>query len=234
MVLTIVIGASGSGKTTFLQQFHQINKCIYIRQYHNLRPFIQVNKIPNFDPTQLPFWDIYMRENPNVKIGGTMAGQFTPGLSGGQRKMLLFELIYQRTKNYSDLLICLDEPFAGVTDDFLSYLTGRCDEIRKNHNLLLVTNDHVGSLTSQADNVLKVSVVNRDIVKINDKDGVDRELAIHALSNGRDYEYSSSTGDLQFFFETEVFSPAGGLGGVAGFTIFAVSLFVLSFWDSKV
>ena len=46
-----------------------------------------------------------------------MAGQFTAGLSGGQRKMLLFELIVQRTANQSDLLIVLDEPFAGVTDD---------------------------------------------------------------------------------------------------------------------
>ena len=30
------------------------------------------------------------------KIGGTMAGEFTAGLSGGQRKMFLFELVRQR------------------------------------------------------------------------------------------------------------------------------------------
>merc|ERR1719424_411135 len=154
MVLTVCIGASGSGKTTYLEHVHKVNKCTYIRQYHNLRPFIAVNKIPNFDPTQLPFWEIYLKEQPNVKIGGTMAGEFTAGLSGGQRKMLLFELIYQRTKNFSDLLICLDEPFAGVTDDFLPYLTQRVEEIRKNHNLLLVTNDHVQALSATADNVL--------------------------------------------------------------------------------
>ena len=42
-----------------------------------------------------------------------MAGEFTAGLSGGQRKLLLFELIYQRTKSQMNLLLILDEPFAG-------------------------------------------------------------------------------------------------------------------------
>jgi hypothetical protein len=32
-----------------------------------------------------------------VKIGGTMAGEFVAGLSGGQRKMMAFELVRQRT-----------------------------------------------------------------------------------------------------------------------------------------
>ena len=48
-----------------------------------------------------------------------MAGTFTAGLSGGQRKMLLFELIAQRVRSKSGLLIVFDEPFAGVTDDFV-------------------------------------------------------------------------------------------------------------------
>ena len=192
-----------------------------------------MNKIPNFDPTQLPFWDIYLKENPNVKIGGTMAGEFTAGLSGGQRKMLLFELIYQRTANFSDLLICLDEPFAGVTDDFLPYLTKRVTEITAKHNLLLVTNDHVQALTSQADNVLTVSAVNRDLVTINATKNIDRELALYALSNGNDYVHENSSSDLRFFLDVEVFSLAGGLGGVMGFTIFAMIMLVLSYWDTQ-
>jgi energy-coupling factor transporter ATP-binding protein EcfA2 len=83
-----------------------------------MRPYITVTKIPNFDPTSLPYWDVYVREKKatTIQVGGTMAGEFTAGLSGGQRKMLLFELIFQRTKNQSELLIVLDEPFAGVTD----------------------------------------------------------------------------------------------------------------------
>lgn len=232
MVLTVCIGASGSGKTTFLEQVYKANKCIYIRQYHRIRPFIQVNQIPNFYPSQLPFWETYLKEQPNVKVGGTMAGEFTAGLSGGQRKMLLFELIYQRTKDHSGLLICLDEPFAGVTDDFLPYLSKRVEEIRTKHNLLLVTNDHVSTLTSQADNVLTVSAINRNIVKINDKEN-DREVAIHALSSGSQYKKVGSSDDIKFFFETEVFSSASGLGGVAGFTVFAMSLFIVSYWNSE-
>ena len=84
-----------------------------------MRPYITVKRIPNFDPTKLPYWKIYESEEKadSIKVGGTMAGEFTAGLSGGQRKLLLFELICQRTANQSELLIVLDEPFAGVTDD---------------------------------------------------------------------------------------------------------------------
>ena len=109
--------SSGSGKTTFLNDVHRSHKCTYIRQYHNLRPYITVTKVPNFDPSSLPYWDIYVKEGTadKIKVGGTMAGEFIAGLSGGQRKLFLFELIYQRTKAQKSLLIVLDEPFAGVT-----------------------------------------------------------------------------------------------------------------------
>ena len=103
------------GKTTFLNDTVKSHKCTYIRQYHSIRPYITVSKIPKFDPTKLPYWDIYVNENKasTIKVGGTMAGEFTAGLSGGQRKLLLFELIYQRTKSQMNLLLILDEPFAG-------------------------------------------------------------------------------------------------------------------------
>ena len=122
MTLTVVVGSSGSGKTTFLEHVHKLHSCTYIRQYHTLRPYVPVKKIPRFDPTQLPYWKLYsdkeLKEsggkknesyNPGVKIGGTMAGEFTAGLSGGQRKMMLFELVRQRVSGQSDLLIVLDE-----------------------------------------------------------------------------------------------------------------------------
>jgi hypothetical protein len=56
-----------------------------------IRPYIAVSKIPNFDPTALPYWEIYEREGvaDGIKVGGTMAGEFTAGLSGEQRKLLL-------------------------------------------------------------------------------------------------------------------------------------------------
>ena len=177
MTLTVVVGSSGSGKTTFLEHVHKLHSCTYIRQYHTLRPYVPVKKIPRFDPTQLPYWKLYsdkeLKEsggkknesyNPGVKIGGTMAGEFTAGLSGGQRKMMLFELVRQRVSGQSDLLIVLDEPFAGVTDDFVPYIMERLDEMRIKHNILLVTNDHVAALTKMADSTITVSAIDRSKV----------------------------------------------------------------------
>ena len=180
MTLTVVVGSSGSGKTTFLEHVHKLHSCTYIRQYHTLRPYVPVKKIPRFDPTQLPYWKLYsdkeLKEsggkknesyNPAVKIGGTMAGEFTAGLSGGQRKMMLFELVRQRVSGQSDLLIVLDEPFAGVTDDFVPYIMERLDEMRIKHNILLVTNDHVAALTKMADSTITVSAIDRSKVLLN-------------------------------------------------------------------
>ena len=95
MTLSVVVGASGSGKTTFLEGVHKLHKCCYVRQYHTVRPYIQVRKIPNFESSRLPYWDLYVKKtleggaknasyNPAIKIGGTMAGKFTAGLSGGR------------------------------------------------------------------------------------------------------------------------------------------------------
>lgn len=234
MTLSIVVGSSGSGKTTFLNDVHKSHKTTYIRQYHNLRPYIAVSAIPDFDPTQLPFWDIYEKEGAAAKIqvGGTMAGEFTAGLSGGQRKLLLFELIYQRTMKQKKLLLVLDEPFAGVTDDFVPWIVDRLNRMRQKHNLLLVTNDHIEKLTSIADNTIKVSAIDRTKVKINDRENVDREMAIMALSVGNDYAYGASHADLKFFFNVEVWKSTA-LFGIFAFTMFSFVLFLITFWDSK-
>jgi len=89
---------SKTGKTTFLNDVHKSHKCIYICQYHNAHPYIFVSKIPKFDPTRLPYWDIYEKEGAalTIKIGGMMAGEFTAGLSGGQQKLLFFEIVTQQ------------------------------------------------------------------------------------------------------------------------------------------
>lgn len=232
MTLTVCVGASGSGKTTFLNDVHKKHKCVYVRQYHSMRPYIAVSKIPNFDPTQLPFWDVYVQEGKDKTIpcGGTMAGEFTAGLSGGQRKLLLFELIYQRTQHQSDLLICLDEPFSGVTDDFLTFITERLNQMRLKHNILLVTNDHVQTLTGMSDNTITVSAIDRSTVKINHM-AVDRDKALLAMSVGDDYVYNASNADLKFFLDVEVVKN-GSLMGIAIFTTFANALFLATFWDS--
>jgi hypothetical protein len=68
-----------TGKTTFLNDTTKSHKCTYIRQYHSIRPYVTVSKIPNFDPSKLPFWDIYEKEGKaeSIQVGGTMAGEFT-------------------------------------------------------------------------------------------------------------------------------------------------------------
>jgi ABC-type lipoprotein export system ATPase subunit len=234
MTLTVVVGSSGSGKTTFLNDVHESHHCTYIRQYHNVRPYVTVTKIPHFDPTALPYWSIYEKEGKadKIQVGGTMAGEFTAGLSGGQRKMLLFELVVQRTRNQTDLLIALDEPFAGVTDDFVPFIVERLNEMRKNHNILLVTNDHVETLTKLADNTITVSAIDRSTVRINDRHSVDRQKAIVALSVGDEYQYHASNADVRFFFDVEV-ANNGALIGWAAFTTFAYSMFLATFWDSS-
>jgi ABC-type lipoprotein export system ATPase subunit len=236
MTLSVVVGSSGSGKTTLLEDVQKLNNAVYIRQYHTLRPYIQVSKIPNFDPTRLPYWSLYTSKdnesyNPKIKIGGTMAGEFTAGLSGGQRKMMLFELVCQRTQAQSDLLICLDEPFAGVTDDFVPWIIERLNELRKKHNVLLVTNDHVAALTGMADNTITVSAINRSTVSVNGCKH-DREVLLHAVSSGKKYQHAIGNQDLWFFWSTEGITNPQVLG-VLGFTTFSMILFLLTFWDSQ-
>ena len=232
MSLTICIGSSGSGKTTFLNDVYKKHKCTYIRQYHSLRPYIKVANIPSFDPAQLPYWNIICKEGreKTITIGGTIAGRFMAGLSGGQRKLLLFELIYQRTKDQSGLLIALDEPFAGVTDEFVPFIVERLIRMREKHNLIVVTNDHIHALKEIANNTLQVSAIDRTIVTVNTLLKVDREKTIDALSLGKDYEHKSSSTDLKLFLGIEVFNQS--LMGVAMFTAFLFSLFLLAFWNS--
>ena len=233
MTLTVCVGASGSGKTTFLNDVHKQHKCIYIRQYHNMRPYIKVCMIPNFDETELPYWDTYVKENKTstIQVGGTMAGEFTAGLSGGQRKLLLFELIYQRIMDQKDLLVCLDEPFCGVTDDFLPFILERLTEMKAKHNVLLVTNDHVKALSNLSDNVITVSAIDREHVSINEMKKVDRGLALQVMSKGNRFEKAPTSEDLQFFWDVEIRGSAA-LMGIFGFTTFCSILYLLTFWDS--
>jgi hypothetical protein len=202
-------------------------------QYHAARPYIKVTSIPNFDPTALPYWDIYQREGTasTIRIGGTIAGEFIAGLSGGQRKLLFFELVRQRIAGQSDLLIALDEPFSGVTDDFVPFIVERLQEMRQQHNILLVTNDHVATLTGLADNTLQVSAVDRTVVRINNREAVDREKAIMALSIGDPYVYKTGMTDIKFFFDVEVLSNSSLLAIIA-FTLFLFSMFLFTFWNS--
>jgi len=170
-----------------------------------------------------------LRPNPDSQFARYF---ILAGLSGGQRKLLLFELICQRTAVQDNLLIVLDEPFAGVTDDFVPFIVKRLNEMRKKHNILLVTNDHVETLKKMADNTVTVSAIDRSKVKINGKEGVDRALALLAMSIGDEYKQSTNNNDLAFFRTVE-FSKNGGIPNVVAFAVFAFGLFLLMYWDSE-
>jgi hypothetical protein len=103
--------------------------------------------------------------------------------------------------------------------------------MRKTHNILLVTNDHVETLTKMSDNIITVSAIDRTKVKINSREEVDRELTIVALAVGDDYVYEVSNADLKFFLDTEVFSNQA-LVGIAVFTVVSYCLFLATFWNS--
>lgn len=161
-----------------------------------------------------------------------MAGEFTAGLSGGQRKLLLFELVRQRTADMKDLLIVLDEPFAGVTDDFVPFIKERLEEMRQHHNILLVTNDHVDVLKGMSDNIITVSAIDRSVVKINQREGFNRQKAIHALSVGDAFHKATSHDEYAFFYDVEV-KANSALMQIAVFNTFCFLLFLATFWDSS-
>ena len=91
----------------------------------------------------------------------------------------------------------------------MPFIVGRLNEMRQKHNILLVTNDHVDTLKAMADNTVTVSAIDRDKVKINGKAGVDRQLALLAMSVGDGWSGGGSEADLRFFAKVE-FSKNGG------------------------
>jgi len=125
----------------------------------------------------------------------------------------------------------LDEPFAGVTDDFVPFITARLQEMRKKHNVLIVTNDHVDALTSMADSTITVSAIDRSRVLLNGA-SFDREVMLHAVAKGIAYQHSVGQDDLKFFVSTELLTSPQ-VGASLGFTVFAMLLFLLSYWDSR-
>jgi ABC-type uncharacterized transport system ATPase subunit len=114
------------------------------------------------------------KKSKYIIVGGTLEGSLMAGLSGGQCKILLFEFIFLHTATQNNLLIVLDEQFAGVTDDCVPFILERLNKMREKHKILLVTYDHVEFLTKMANNTVTVNDINWNKVKINKREeGVD-------------------------------------------------------------
>ena len=145
--------------------------------------------------------------------------------------MLLFELVRQRTSSQSGLLIIFDEPFAGVTDNFVPFIVDRLNEMRQKHNILLVTNDHIDTLKKMADSIITVSAVNRSRVDVNGSSH-DRKLALLAVSDCLRYQHKAGNQDIRFFMQTELLTSPQ-VGASLGFTFFLSVLFLVSYWGSK-
>ena len=73
--------------------------------------------------------------------------------------------------------------------------------------------------------------VDRSKVQVDGAD-YDREVALHAVASGKQYQHGMGKEDLRFFLHTEVFHNPN-IKGVLGFTTFAMVMFLLTFWDSR-
>jgi len=105
--------------------------------------------------------------------------------------------------------------------------------MRTKHSILLVTNDHVQTLTAMSDNTITVSAIDRTTVKINNREKVDRKQALLAMSIGDAYSSAAAkNSDLRFFYDVEIRMNADVIG-VLVFTAIAFILFIATFWNSK-
>jgi energy-coupling factor transporter ATP-binding protein EcfA2 len=222
----MIVGASGSGKTTLLEEAYKISGCIYIRQYHQLRPHLKINDVRNFDPSGLPY-----TASDTTRVGGTYNGTHIPGLSGGQRKMFIFELIKQRTVDEKDLLIVLDEPFAGVTDQFEGWIIEQLRILQSRHRILVVTNDHIDAIRNISDNVVTVSGKDRSQVLINGT-AVTRQTALTSLTAGDSKPRNTSfeLAEVMCFCKTELLESTF-LIQTAVVSVFLRLLYVSAMWN---
>jgi len=103
--------------------------------------------------------------------------------------------------------------------------------MRKKHNLLVVTNDHVQVLVQLADNTITVSAIDRAKVRINDHNAVDRTIVLEAISLGQENGHQTSSSDFKFFWDIEVRENKSLMIVMSSMSIFFL-LFLATFWNS--
>jgi energy-coupling factor transporter ATP-binding protein EcfA2 len=235
MTLTVVVSSEpGSGKTALLNDIYTKQDCTYIRQNYAMRPYLKVSDIRNFDPQELPYWQVCKKVGTEASIkvgGGTLAGERTAkALSEGQRKLLYLEVLCQRTEGLAGILILLDEPLAGMTDDLVPYFLDTLNDMRHRHNVVVASSLRVDELKQIANNIIAVSAIDRTVVRLNSAE-VDRKKVISALAVGQKYDLTSVMDDFLFFFDVEVLSNKGLLG-LAIFSICSLSMSIAALWNS--
>ena len=156
----IVTGPSGCGKTTFVEA---LQPSLFMTQFHQLRPEGRVDTFFPLDALNLP----YPVEATRRMGGMIMPGLSIKGLSGGQRKLCILahvDLVARRTTK--PLLIVLDEPIAGVTNNYIHYFLKIVNQWPSfGHSVVIIDNDHHEVTTTQ--DWIRVKLDIRKVVEYN-------------------------------------------------------------------
>lgn len=171
----LITGSSGSGKTTFVECF---KPHLYMSQYHAIRPHGFVDTFFPVDTLKLPF-----SVSSRTRIGGTIIdGLDVKGLSGGQRKLFICAHLNVVVSNYpTPLMIVADEPLAGVTSNYVGYITDMIQSWKgRGHTVLVIDNDHHEHTTKMGWKLIKID--QRRVVSI---DGQEANIIVPLVRRQR-------------------------------------------------
>jgi hypothetical protein len=214
----LVTGPSGCGKTTFVET---LRPSIYMTQFHSLRPGGYVNTFYPLNTLKLPF-----PVKDKQRFGGEiMPGAIVKGLSGGQRKLCLCAHVNQVVlASSAPLLVVLDEPFAGVTTNYIPFQLDLIDDwSRKGHTIVVIDNDHHEHTTQQGWKRIELDL--RKVVRYN---GQTIEIPVPLLPVDRRPVASKYRQDLTLFLKNELFN-VGTVTNTKALQAFIASLISLPF-----
>jgi energy-coupling factor transporter ATP-binding protein EcfA2 len=194
----LVTGPSGSGKTTFVECF---KPHLYMSQYHAIRPHGFVDTFYSMETLQLPY-----TVSNKTRIGGTIIdGLVVKGLSGGQRKIFIFAHVNVIiSKSAQKLLVVVDEPFAGVTSNYVPFMTGLISNwVGNGHTVLVIDNDHHEHTMAMGWHLVKID--NRKVKLIN---GKNTDVAIPMTPRQRTPLPRDSARSVYLYVRHDVFNSA--------------------------
>jgi len=193
----VITGPSGCGKSTFVES---LAPHIFMSQYHAIRPDGVVDTFYPMAQLKLPFL-----VSKGTRFGGQlMPGLDVKGLSGGQRKLCIcahINLVVIRSAK--KLIIVLDEPLAGVTSNYIGYVTDMIHEWSKRGNsVAVIDNDHHEHTTNQGWGRIKID--QRVVVHI---DGNNTNIAVPRNCPPRSALRKDVCKDFRVYLRHEMFNP---------------------------